>query len=80
MQTRERCTMHSSTKLVPALRKEVYKEWRTGKYSLRELAASYHVDKRVISRVIERGKKGDFSVHDTVNHRYKKGARKAKKK
>ena len=39
---------------------------------MRELARDYHVDKRVVSRVIERGKTGDFSVHTSVNHRYLK--------
>ena len=54
------------------MRKEVYKQWRTGKHSQRELAALYHVDKKVIARIIDRGKKGDFSVHSSVNKRYVK--------
>lgn len=64
--------MHKNTKLTPVLRKEIYEKWEGGKgsYSLRMLAAEYHVDKRVISRVIERGRGGDFSVHDSTNHRY----------
>jgi len=64
--------MHQNTKLTPVLRKEIYEKWRKGKgnISLRVLAAEYHVDKRVISRIIERGRGGDFSVHTSVNHRY----------
>jgi hypothetical protein len=66
--------MHPNTKLTPILRKEIYEKWRKGKgsVSLRVLAAEYHVDKRVISRIIERGRGGDFSVHTSTNHRYRK--------
>ena len=62
--------MHKNTKLTPALRKEVFKKWRSAKYSLRELAGEYHVDKKVIQRIIERGEKGDFTIHKSVNIRY----------
>jgi hypothetical protein len=61
--------MHKSTKLTPVLREAVYKEWKSNKFSLRELGVRYHVDKKVISRIIERGKKGDFSVHSSINRR-----------
>lgn len=66
--------MHQNTKLTPVLRKEIYGKWRKSKgvLSLRVLAAEYHVDKRVISRIIERGRGGDFSVHSSTNHRYQK--------
>ena len=64
--------MHIGTKLTPLLRKEVYKKWRKEKLSQRELASQYHVDKRVIGRIIERGKKGDFSVHTSTNSKYLK--------
>jgi hypothetical protein len=68
--------MHKNTKLTPVLRKEIYGKWLRGKgaYSLRMLAAEYHVDKRVISRIIERGRGGDFNVHDSTNLRYRKNA------
>ena len=39
---------------------------------MRGLAREYHVDKRVIQRVIARGKNGDFSVHSSANHRFMK--------
>ncbi len=66
--------MHQQTKLTPVLRKEIYEKWRKGKgsWSLRVLAAEYHVDKRVISRILERGSRGDFSVHSSANLRYRK--------
>ena len=55
--------MHKSTKITPVIRKEVFARWKKEKISQRQLAKEYHVDKRVIGRIIERGKKGDFDVH-----------------
>ena len=52
------------------MREEVFEKWLTGEYSQRELAREYHVDKKVISRIVERGKESDFSVHTSTNHRY----------
>jgi transposase InsO family protein len=63
--------MHKHTKLTPTLRKEAYRKWCTGNYSYRELAKSYHVDKNIIHIAILRGRLGDFSVHDSTNHRYR---------
>jgi transposase InsO family protein len=63
--------MHKFTKLTPTLRREVYQGWLTGKKSLRQLANQYHVDKNVVATVLLRGKIGDFTVHDSTNHRYR---------
>ncbi|PLX27036.1 IS481 family transposase [Candidatus Parcubacteria bacterium] len=63
--------MHKNTKLTPTLRREVYQQWEKGQYSFRKLAINYHVDKNVISKVILRGRLGDFSVHDSKNHRFR---------
>lgn len=63
--------MHKSTKLTPTLRREVYLCWQNSKKPLRQLAVQYHVDKNVIKEVLIRGKIGDFTVHDSVNRRYR---------
>lgn len=63
--------MHKNTKLTPALRREIYQIWQKGRYSFRYLAKRYHVDKNVIKTVAMRGRLGDFSVHDSTNHRYR---------
>ncbi len=63
--------MHKSTKVPPVLRREVYDRWCTGRWSQRRLADEYHVDKKVIGRIIVRGRLGDFSVHDSTNARYR---------
>lgn len=63
--------MHKHTKLPPAMRREVYERWITGSWSQRKLADKYHVDKKVIHRIVVRGRHGDFSVHDSTNERYR---------
>lgn len=68
--------MHKNTKLTEPLRREVYRRWKEEDLSLRKLGELYHVDKKVIQRVIERGKKGDFAVRDSTNKRYRKGGSK----
>lgn len=74
-------SMHRNTKLTPVTRKEIYEKWvrAKGALSQRGLAVEYHVDKRVISRIIERGRGGDFSVHNSMNARYEKSTRKRKR-
>lgn len=62
--------MHKHTKLGPALRVDIYRLWCDGA-SQRSLAREYHVDKKVISRIVSRGRKQDFTVHDSTNHRYR---------
>lgn len=62
--------MHKHTKVPPTLRKEAYRRWIEGQ-SQRSLADEYHVDKKVIHRIVVRGRLGDFSVHDSANHRYR---------
>lgn len=64
-------TMHHSSKLGPALRKQIYDEWCKTLPSLRSLGRNYHVDKNVIKTVIDRGKVGDFSLHKSANERFR---------
>lgn len=63
--------MHKHTKLTPTLRRDIFKVWSRGIYSLRQLSKQYHVDKNIIAKVIIRGKLGDFTVHDSTNYRYR---------
>lgn len=62
--------MHKHTKVPPTLRKEVYQRWIHGQ-SQRSLADEYHVDKKIIHRIVVRGRMSDFSVHDSTNERYR---------
>ncbi len=72
--------MHKKTKLTEVMRQEVYKRWKKEKVSLRQLGELYHVDKKVISRILERGEKGDFTVHTSTNLRYESKKKKVIKK
>ena len=62
--------MHKHTKVPPVLRREVYERWVSGE-SQRALADEYHVDKKIIGRIVVRGRLDDFSVHDSANRRYR---------
>jgi transposase InsO family protein len=64
--------MHKNTKLTPTLRRDIYDLWIARGLSLREIARRYHVDKNIIGTVLTRGKLGDFTVHDSANHRYRR--------
>jgi transposase InsO family protein len=57
--------MHKHTKVPPTLREEVYHRWIGGQ-SQRSLANEYHVNKKIIHRIIVRGRLNDFSVHDIL--------------
>jgi hypothetical protein len=72
--------MHEHTKITPVVRREIFARWRKEKLSLRKLGEEYHVDKKVIQRIIERGAEGDFSIHRSVNLRYLDKSPKKKKK
>ncbi len=63
--------MHKNTKLTPSLRRGIYLKWAKGNDSLRKLALQYHVDKNIIKTILVRGKIGDFTVHDSTNHRFR---------
>lgn len=57
--------------MTPSTRQELYLRWCQGGASIRSLATSYHVDHHIVARVILRGRLGDFSVHDSTNHRFR---------
>ncbi len=63
--------MHKHTKITPSLRREVYTIWLNGQRNVSRLAKSYHVDRNVIYRILKRGRLGDFTVHDSKNHRFR---------
>ncbi len=63
--------MHKNTKLTSILRREIYQRYCQERCSFRSLGKEYHVDKKIIKKVIIRGRIGDFTVHDNTNHRFK---------
>lgn len=63
--------MHKHTRLTPSLRRDLYNHWQRKDISFRKLGKMYHVDKNIVRTVILRGRLGDFSVHDSTNHRYR---------
>lgn len=63
--------MHKNTKLTSILRREIYSKYYQGGHSFRSLGKEYHVDKGIIKKVIIRGRVGNFTIHDSTNHRFK---------
>ncbi len=62
--------MHKNTKVTPRCREEIYELWQNGK-KISALVQMYQVNRKTIRKIIKRGRRGDFSVHDSTNKRYK---------
>lgn len=62
--------MHKNTKLTPVRRREIYNLWQRGG-SVTDLAAEFHVSRPVIYTVLRRARLHDFSVHRSINHRFR---------
>ena len=65
--------MHKNTKITPVCRKEIYELWRQG-WKITILAREFRVTRPIIYKILKRAVWGDFSVHRSVNERFKKGA------
>lgn len=62
--------MHKNTKLTPVRRREIYDLWLSGT-KITHLAQQFMVTRKIIRKVIKRAKMGDFSVHKSINDRYR---------
>ena len=62
--------MHKNTKLTPLVRKEIFSLWRSGK-TVTWLAEEFRVTRKIIYRIVNRARKNDFSVHKSMNKRYR---------
>jgi transposase InsO family protein len=63
--------MHKRTRLTPIQRQEIYYKFHKQKAKVSDLAIEYHVSRPSIYKILERGRKQDFSVHRSINHRYR---------
>lgn len=62
--------MHKNTKLTPVRRREVYDQWLKGA-KITHLADKFMVTRKIIRKVIKRAKQGDFTIHKSINDRYR---------
>lgn len=63
--------IHKNTKLTPEQRKEIYRAYYHESQRVTDLAQDYRVSRPTIYKVLKRGRKQDFSVHDSTNQRYR---------
>ncbi|NTV55217.1 MAG: transposase family protein [Candidatus Moranbacteria bacterium] len=62
--------MHKNTRLLPYMRKAAYEEWKNGK-SVSFLAREYKVTRKIVYRVLERARMGEFENRKSVNARFR---------
>ena len=63
--------IHKNTRLTPRQRQEIYQSYHQAKQRPSDLAREYHVSRPTIYKILERGRKRDFSVHKSTNHRFR---------
>jgi len=63
--------MHKKTRLTPIQRQEIYSNFHKQKTTVSDLATEYHVSRPTIYKILERGRKQDFSIHRSTNHRFR---------
>jgi transposase InsO family protein len=64
-------TIHKFTKLTPVKRREIADQYFKEGVRICDLARTYQVSRNTIYNVIHRAKNKDFSVHKSINKRYR---------
>lgn len=64
-------TIHKKTRLTPFQREQVFKGYHDDSQRIVDLAQEYHVSRPTIYKIIHRGKHKDFSIHKSVNKRFR---------
>lgn len=62
--------IHKRTRLTPLQREEVYKDFHVHHIRKCELVKKYDVSRPTIDKILNRGRKNDFSIHSSKNKRY----------
>ncbi len=63
--------IHKKTRLTPFQREQVYRDYFENKKRVCDLVREYHVSAPTIYKILERGRKNDFTIHKSINHRYR---------
>ncbi len=63
--------IHKRTKLTPEQRKEIFSRRYEDNVRVAVLAEEYHVSRPTIYKILARGRKRDFSVHNSTNARFR---------
>jgi transposase InsO family protein len=62
--------IHKNTKLTPLQRKKVYDDYHKHKIRKCALIKKYQVSRPTIDKILNRGRKKDFSIHSSENKRF----------
>jgi transposase InsO family protein len=63
--------IHKKTRLTPLQRQEIYQRYYQDSRRLTDLAREYHVSRPTIYKIIQRGRGRDFSIHPSINKRFR---------
>jgi transposase InsO family protein len=64
-------TIHKRTRLTPIQRKELYDDYHTHQLRVCDLIRKYRVSAPTVYKILHRGRQRDFSVHKSVNARFR---------
>lgn len=62
--------MHKHTKITPRCRKEIYELWQRGE-KVASLAKKFRVERLTIYKILKRARLKDFSIHKSINDRFR---------
>jgi hypothetical protein len=63
--------IHKKARLTPQQREEIYKKYYSDRKRICDLSREYHVTRPTIYKILERGRKKDFSINKSINKRYR---------
>jgi transposase InsO family protein len=64
-------TIHKRARLTPIQRQEIFNKYYSQNIRICNLCRQYSVSRPIIYRILERGRQRDFSVHKSVNKRFR---------
>ncbi len=63
-------TIHKNTKLTPLQRKQLYDDYFVKHIRKCDLKIKYQISRPTIDKILYRGRKKDFSIHDSTNKKF----------
>ncbi|MBI5732295.1 MAG: IS481 family transposase, partial [Candidatus Magasanikbacteria bacterium] len=64
-------TIHKRARLTPVQRREIFDKYFNKGIRICDLQRQYSVSRPTIYRALERGRQKDFSIHKSINKRYR---------
>lgn len=64
-------TIHKRARLTPVQRQEIFDKYYSRNIRICDLCRQYSVSRPIIYRILERGRQKDFTIHKSVNKRFR---------